>query len=52
MTALMPGEADWSLRPSDRLTTGYRKHSVFPDPVPVEISVARPSAISRTARSW
>ena len=31
---------------------GYRKHSVLPDPVPVEISVVRPATMARIACSW
>ena len=52
MTALIPGAADRSRSSKHRLTTGYRKHSVLPDPVPVETSVVRPFATDRMARSW
>ena len=51
MTALMPDGAPASRRLRHFETIGYRKHSVLPEPVPVETSVVLPPVIARMASS-
>ena len=48
----MPGGAPSSRSFKHWLTMGYRKHSVLPEPVPVETRVVRPPAMARIATSW